>query len=84
VAAELLPSAAARSTLRAALDEADLAAALRGVHLLGVRSKTQVTADVLAGQRELAAVGAFCIGSNHIDLGAVAAEIIAWSGGWGS
>ena len=42
-------------SLRGALDEADLCAALEGVDLLGIRSKTQVTADVLARRPELAA-----------------------------
>jgi D-3-phosphoglycerate dehydrogenase len=60
-------------TLRGALDEADLTAALDGVHLLGIRSKTQVTAEVLHRNPELAAVGAFCIGTNQIDLPAAAA-----------
>jgi D-3-phosphoglycerate dehydrogenase len=61
------------STARSALDEADLAAALPGVSLLGIRSKTQVTASVLAGAPELIAVGAFCIGTDQIDLPAASA-----------
>lgn len=51
-----------------ALDEAELADALEGVQLLGIRSKTQVSADVLAGARDLVAIGAYCIGTNQIDV----------------
>jgi D-3-phosphoglycerate dehydrogenase len=55
-----------------ALDSATLAAALAGVDLLGIRSKTQVTSDVLRAAPDLIAVGAFCIGTNQIDLAAAA------------
>ena len=55
---------------RSALGEADLAAALPGVSLLGIRSKTQVSAAVLAAAPDLLAVGAFCIGTDQIDLAA--------------
>ncbi len=52
-----------------ALSEDELVAKLEGgVHLLGVRSKTQVTARALQAGRRLIGVGAFCIGTNHIDL----------------
>ena len=62
---------------RSALGEADLAAALPGVALLGIRSKTQVTAEVLAGAPDLLAVGAFCIGTDQIDLAAASALGVA-------
>ena len=58
------------TAVRAALDETELAAALRGVSLLGIRSKTQVTGDVLASAPDLTAIGAFCIGTDQIDLAA--------------
>ncbi|WP_138733387.1 phosphoglycerate dehydrogenase [Modestobacter excelsi] len=64
-------------SLRGALDEADLTAALDGVHLLGIRSKTQVTRAAVEGHPELAAVGAFCIGTNQIDLVAAAESGVA-------
>ncbi|MBV9821543.1 MAG: phosphoglycerate dehydrogenase [Actinobacteria bacterium] len=51
-----------------ALDEAELIDAVAGMHLLGIRSKTQVTDRVLAAAPQLLAVGAFCIGTNQIDL----------------
>ena len=60
-----------------ALDEAELIEALDGVSLLGIRSKTHVTAAVLEAAPELLAVGAFCIGTNQIDLRAAAARGVA-------
>jgi D-3-phosphoglycerate dehydrogenase / 2-oxoglutarate reductase len=56
-----------------ALEEEDLAAALPGVAVLGIRSKTQLTAAVLADAPDLLAVGAFCIGTDQIDLSAASA-----------
>jgi D-3-phosphoglycerate dehydrogenase len=52
-----------------ALDEDELVAALDGVSLLGIRSKTHVTERVLDAAPDLVAVGAFCIGTNQIDVG---------------
>ncbi len=60
-----------------ALDEHELIEALDGVSLLGIRSKTQVTATVLEAAHDLLAVGAFCIGTNQIDLRTAAARGIA-------
>ena len=60
-----------------ALDEAELLAALSGVQLLGIRSGTRVTAPVLAGAPDLLAVGAFCIGTNQIDLAAATDRAVA-------
>ena len=78
VAVELLESAGYEvESRRGALDEADLAAALDGVDLLGIRSTTHVTADVLRRTPSLAAVGAFCIGTNQIDLPAAAGAGVA-------
>ncbi len=53
-----------------ALDGEALKEALRGVHLLGIRSRTQLTADVLDAADRLVAVGCFCIGTNQVDLAA--------------
>ncbi len=64
-------------TATGALEEDDLIARIRGVHVLGVRSKTQVTARVLDAADRLLAVGAFCIGVNQIDLEAAAARGVA-------
>ena len=52
-----------------ALKEDELAAKLaEGVHLLGIRSKTKVTRKALESGKRLLSVGAFCIGTNQIDL----------------
>jgi D-3-phosphoglycerate dehydrogenase / 2-oxoglutarate reductase len=63
--------------LERALDEPELVAALRGVQLLGIRSKTDLTAAVVAQAPDLLAIGAFCIGTNQIDLGAAGARGVA-------
>ena len=60
-----------------ALDESELIDALSGVHLLGIRSKTQVTELVLEKAPDLLAIGAFCIGTNQIDLVSAAGRGIA-------
>ena len=60
-----------------ALAEAELIERVRGVQLLGIRSKTQVTARVLEAADSLLAVGAFCIGTDQIDVAAAAARGIA-------
>ncbi|RLB52638.1 MAG: phosphoglycerate dehydrogenase, partial [Deltaproteobacteria bacterium] len=51
-----------------ALTESELAARLKGVHAVGIRSKTQMTAAVIEAADDLMAIGAFCIGTNQIDL----------------
>ena len=53
---------------KGALDEDELIEAIRDVSILGIRSKTNVTARVLENANKLMAVGAFCIGTNQIDL----------------
>jgi D-3-phosphoglycerate dehydrogenase len=63
--------------LPSALDEAELAAALPGVALLGIRSKTRLSAAVLAAAPDLIAVGAFCIGTDQVDLAAASALGVA-------
>ena len=56
-----------------ALDEDELTGRLAGVHLLGIRSKTAVRAAALKAAPDLVAVGAFCIGTDQVDLAAAAA-----------
>ncbi len=51
-----------------ALDGDALVEALQGVHMLGIRSRTQVTEAVLARADRLIAVGCFCIGTNQVAL----------------
>ena len=61
-----------------ALGEDELVEALRGVDVLGIRSGTHVTEKVLeACGNDLKAVGAFCIGTNQIDLGSAAVHGVA-------
>lgn len=55
-------------TCSGALSEDELIEKIRDVHVLGIRSKTQITDRVLAEARRLLAVGAFCIGTNQIQL----------------
>lgn len=54
--------------LGGALSEEDLIREVKDVHLLGIRSKTQITAKVLDAARKLQAIGCFCIGVNQVDL----------------
>lgn len=58
-------------TVPRALKEEELIERLSdGVHLLGIRSKTRVTARALEAGKHLLSVGAFCIGTNQVDLAA--------------
>ena len=51
-----------------ALNEEELIDSIKDVHLLGLRSKTQVTKKVLQAAEKLQAIGCFCIGVNQVDL----------------
>ncbi len=50
------------------LDEDELCEKIKNVSILGIRSKTMLTAKVLEHANKLISVGAFCIGTNQIDL----------------
>jgi D-3-phosphoglycerate dehydrogenase len=68
-AVELLQSAGFDvTTYDRAMDSDELISLIGDVHLLGIRSKTHVTDKVLASAPNLLAIGAFCIGTNQIDL----------------
>ena len=54
--------------ISAALSENELMNEIKNVHLLGIRSKTQLTKNVLAQAEKLQAIGCFCIGVNQVDL----------------
>ncbi len=54
--------------INGALSEEQLINEVKDVHLLGIRSKTQVTAKVLDAAKKLQAIGCFCIGVNQVDL----------------
>jgi D-3-phosphoglycerate dehydrogenase / 2-oxoglutarate reductase len=54
--------------LGGALSEEQLIKEVKDVHLLGIRSKTQITKNVLEAAKKLQAIGCFCIGVNQVDL----------------
>lgn len=54
--------------LRGALSESELIEQIADVHVVGIRSKTKLTQRVLEAARRLLGVGAFCIGTNQVDL----------------
>ncbi|HTI10969.1 MAG TPA: phosphoglycerate dehydrogenase [Puia sp.] len=54
--------------LGGALSEEQLIHEIKDVHLLGIRSKTQITPKVLDAAKKLQAIGCFCIGVNQVDL----------------
>jgi D-3-phosphoglycerate dehydrogenase len=54
--------------LQGALGEAELIEKIKDVHILGIRSKTQITDAVLAAANRLLTIGCFCIGTNQVDL----------------
>lgn len=50
------------------LSEEDLVKEIKDVHILGIRSKTRVTKNVLEAAKKLQAIGCFCAGVNQVDL----------------
>lgn len=54
--------------LGGALPEAELIREIKDVHLVGIRSKSQITSRVLDAAAKLQAIGCFCIGTNQVDL----------------
>jgi D-3-phosphoglycerate dehydrogenase len=50
------------------LDGPALVKAVQDAHVVGIRSRTQLTGDVLAASKRLIAVGCFCIGTDQVDL----------------
>ncbi|MDO5087503.1 MAG: phosphoglycerate dehydrogenase [Comamonadaceae bacterium] len=63
--------------LPGALEGDALKAKLADVHFLGIRSRTQLTADALAAAPKLVAAGCFCIGTNQVDLDAARTRGVA-------
>jgi len=63
--------------LSAALSEEELCKEIKNVHILGIRSKTQVTKKVLEQAKMLQAIGCFCIGVNQVDLNAATTHGVA-------
>ena len=78
VAVEVLERAGYDVELRStSLSEDELAEAVPGVQLLGIRSNTTITPRVLDAAKDLLAIGCFCIGTNQVDLVSAAERGIA-------
>ncbi|MBK7720238.1 MAG: phosphoglycerate dehydrogenase [Giesbergeria sp.] len=60
-----------------ALPQDQLIERIRDVHFIGIRSRTQLTAEVLEHANKLVAIGCFCIGTNQVDLNAARERGIA-------
>ena len=54
--------------INSALSENELIKEIKNVHLIGIRSKTQLTKSILSHAEKLQAIGCFCIGVNQVDL----------------
>ncbi|HQQ71663.1 MAG TPA: phosphoglycerate dehydrogenase, partial [Alicycliphilus sp.] len=63
--------------LAGALEGEELRKKISDVHFIGIRSRTQLTAEVLAHAHKLVAIGCFCIGTNQVDLEAARERGIA-------
>lgn len=59
-------------SVSSALSEEELITEIQNISLLGIRSKTQITKQVIKASKRLLAIGAFCIGTNQIDIAASA------------
>lgn len=51
---------------------------IRDVHVIGIRSKTKLTKQVLEHAKNLLAIGCFCIGTNQVDLQAAAKQGVSY------
>ncbi len=54
--------------VKGALSDAELCKEIKGVHILGIRSKSNISENVLANADKLLAIGCFCIGINQVNL----------------
>ncbi|SLM39038.1 d-3-phosphoglycerate dehydrogenase [Lasallia pustulata] len=63
--------------LKSSLGEDELIEKIRDVHVIGIRSKTKLTAQVLREAKNLIVIGCFCIGTNQVDLNYAAQHGIA-------
>ena len=63
--------------INGALSEAELIKAVKGVHLIGIRSKTQINKSVIDAADKLLAIGCFCIGVNQVDLASATQKGVA-------
>ncbi len=60
-----------------ALPPEELKQAIAGAHFVGIRSRTQLTAEIFESAKKLVAVGCFCIGTNQVDLAAATRKGVA-------
>lgn len=56
--------------LKTSLADQDLSEKIKDVHFIGIRSRTQLTDQVLSHAKKLVAIGCFCIGTNQVELAA--------------
>jgi D-3-phosphoglycerate dehydrogenase / 2-oxoglutarate reductase len=63
--------------INGAMSEDELMKTVKGVHVLGIRSKTKITGNVINAADKLVEIGAFCIGVNQVDLKAATEKGIA-------
>lgn len=54
--------------IKTALDPDELAEKIKDAHFIGIRSRTNLTRDILEKAEKLIAIGCFCIGTNQVDL----------------
>lgn len=59
------------------LPEAELKAKIADAHFIGIRSRTNLTREILQEAKKLTAIGCFCIGTNQVDLSAALEQGIA-------
>jgi D-3-phosphoglycerate dehydrogenase len=59
---------------KGSLPDEELIKAVKGVHFIGIRSRSQLTEEVFAAADKLVAVGCFCIGTNQVNLKAAASR----------
>jgi D-3-phosphoglycerate dehydrogenase len=55
-------------SIKSSMSESELIEKVRDVHFLGIRSKTQITSKIISAAPRLLGIGAFCIGTNQIDM----------------
>ena len=57
---------------KGSLSEEELVEAVKDVHVIGIRSRTNLSEEVINAANKLVAIGCFCIGTNQVDLDAAA------------
>lgn len=65
------------TSLSKSLSESELITKMKGIQFLGIRSRTQVTPALLENSPDLLAIGAYCIGTNQIDLDSASLKGVA-------